>query len=95
VLGGANFVAKFFKNRLLGYGVGAFAVCFARFVCGFISGVAVWNSWIAWEAFDNIWLYSLAYNASYMIPNAIITSLLIVALCAAIDPKTLKRYVKK
>ncbi len=94
VLGGADFVAKFFKNKRLGYAVGAFTVCFVRFVCGFISGVAVWNSWIAWEAFDSIWLYSLAYNASYMLPNAVITALLIVAICTAIDPKTLKRYKK-
>ena len=95
VLGCADFFAKITKNRILGYGIGTFIVCLLRFVCGFLSGAIIWGSWIAWEGFNSAWLYSLAYNASYMIPNAVLTSILIVALSLAIDPKTLKRYKKE
>ena len=95
VLGSAEFFAKRFKNRLVGYGMGAFIVVMLRFICSFLSGAILWGSWMAWEGFTNVWLYSFCYNLSYLLPNAILTALLIVALCIAIDPKTLKRYPKK
>jgi thiamine transporter len=91
VLGLSNFFAKFFKNKLFGYGFGAFCVCMLRFVCSFLSGAILWGDWIAWEGFSNPWIYSLLYNGSYMLPNAIITAAIIVALCGVFDPKTLKR----
>ncbi len=92
VLGLADLFASFFKNKLLGYGFGAFIVCILRCVCGIISGIAVWGSWIAWESFDNLYLYAIAYNTSYMVPNAIITSIIIVAICSVFNPKTLKKH---
>ncbi|MBE6547285.1 MAG: energy-coupled thiamine transporter ThiT [Ruminococcaceae bacterium] len=94
VVGMANlFVKPFGKHRLVGYGVGAVAVCLIRFVCSFLSGVILWGSY-APEGM-NVWLYSLVYNASYMIPNAILTGILAVVVCAALDPVTLKRMQKK
>ena len=42
----------------------------------------------------NIWWYSLTYNGSYMLPNAVLAGVLIVVLCAAVDPKTLRPYKK-
>lgn len=95
VLGLAGFFAGFFKNKLFGYGFGAFSVCMLRFVCSFLSGAIIWGDWIAWEGFSNPWAYSFLYNISYMLPNAIITALILTAVCAAIDPKTLKRNTKK
>lgn len=93
VVGIANLFAKpFGKYRLVGYGVGAVAVCIIRFVCSFLSGVILWGSY-APEGM-NVWLYSLIYNSSYMLPNAILTGILAVVLCAALDPKTL-RPIKK
>ncbi len=93
VVGIANLFAKpFGKHRLIGYGVGAVSVCVIRFLCSFISGVILWGSY-APEGM-NVWVYSLVYNASYMLPNAILTGVLAVALCTALDPKTL-RPIKK
>ena len=43
----------------------------------------------------NVWHYSLVYNASYMLPNAILTGVFAVIVCAALDPKTLRPMKKK
>lgn len=89
IVGAAGLFAKpFVRHRLAGYGFGAVAVCIIRFVCSFLSGVILWGS-NAPEGM-NVWVYSLIYNASYMLPNAILTGMLAVALCAALDPKSLR-----
>lgn len=89
VVGVANVFAKpFGKRRVLGYTLGAVIVCLIRFVSSFLSGVILWGS-NAPEGM-NVWLYSLIYNSSYMIPNAILTGVLACILCAALNPKTLK-----
>lgn len=93
VLGLAGAIAKPFSKgsnilRLVGYGTGAFVVCVLRFVCSFLSGVLIWDSY-APEG-TPAWLYSLTYNGGYMIPNAIITAALIVIICISLDPKTLR-----
>ncbi len=79
-------------HRLVGYGVGGGVVCLIRFLCSFTSGIALWGSY-APEGM-NVWVYSLAYNASYMLPNAILTALLAVLLCRALDPTTLRPMKK-
>ena len=89
VVGVANVFAKpFGKRRVLGYTLGAVIVCLIRFVSSFLSGVILWGS-CAPEGM-NVWLYSLVYNSSYMIPNAILTGVLACILCAALNPKTLR-----
>ena len=89
VVGVANVFAKpFGKRRVLGYTLGAVIVCLIRFVSSFLSGVILWGSY-APEGM-NVWLYSLVYNSSYMIPNAILTGVLACILCAALNPKTLR-----
>ena len=94
VVGLAGLVAKTFgKYRLTGYCVGAVAVCLIRFASSFLSGVILWGSY-APEGM-NVWLYSLIYNASYMIPNAILTGVFAVVICAALDPTTLRPMKNK
>ena len=89
VVGAAGLFAKpFGKKRLLGYCVGAVAVCVIRFLSSFISGVVLWGSY-APEGM-NVWLYSLIYNTSYMLPSAILTGIFATVICAAIDPNTLR-----
>lgn len=89
VIGIAGIFANMFgKYRLVGYGAGAVIVCVIRFLCSFLSGVILWGSY-APEGM-NVWVYSLIYNSSYMLPNAILTGVFAVVLCAAIDPKTLR-----
>ena len=107
VLGIADVFAKpFARKRLLGYGISALAVCALRFASSFLSGLLVFNSNFYVEAGESMpglisaisdsgaWIYSLTYNGSYMLANAIINPVLIVILCAAIDPLTLKKYKK-
>ena len=94
VLGIAELFAKpFGKKRLLGYCVGAVIVCVIRFVLSFLSGVILWGSY-APEGM-NVWLYSLIYNGSYMLPNTVLTAAFIVVICATLDPKTLRPMKKK
>ncbi len=93
VVGLASAVAKPFGNRrLVGYGVGCFAVHMMRFLCSFLSGGILWesNAPAGW----NPWWYSLLYNGSYMAINGILVTILIVLLCTAVDPLTLKHMKK-
>ena len=82
------FAKPFGRNRLVGYGVGAACVNLLRFVCSFLSG------WIIWGVYapegQAPWLYSLLYNGGYMLPNAILCAVVIVLLCALVNPKTLR-----
>ena len=95
VLGASKLFADMIKgNKVLGYAFGSFVVCMIRFVLSFLSGVVLWGAYGTNWGIDNIWLYSFCYNISYMLPNAIITAVIIAALCNAIDPVTLKRIRK-
>ena len=89
VMGLADLFAKpFGKHKLVGYGVGAVCVNLLRFLCSFLSG------WIVWGVYapegQPAWLYSLLYNGGYMLPNAVLCAIVIVLLCAFVNPKTLK-----
>lgn len=76
VLGLAYIIAKpFKKNWQLGYIVAAVVVCLLRFLCSFLSGILLWGSF-APEG-QPVWLYSLTYNGSYMLPNTIIVAVVI------------------
>ena len=75
-------------RRLVGYGVGAGVVCVLRYLSSMLSGGILWGSY-APEGM-NPWVYSLVYNAGYMLPNALLTSVLAVLLCRALDPKTVR-----
>ncbi len=88
VIGTANAFA-FPKKNAIGYGVGAAVVCVLRFVCSFISGFVLWGSYA--DPGMPAWLYSLTYNAGYMLPNALISAVVLVLLTKIIDPKTLRR----
>lgn len=80
LLGTAESFAKPFgeKNRLKGVAVGTSAVCFIRFICSFVSGFLIWGS-LTTDGWGAV-LFSLGYNASYMIPETIITVLAALAL---------------
>jgi thiamine transporter len=82
------FARPFGRHRLVGYGVGAFAVCVLRYFSSVLSGGILWGTY-APEGM-NPWVYSLGYNAGYMIPNAILTAAAAVLLCRLLDPHTLR-----
>ncbi|MBR2460208.1 MAG: energy-coupled thiamine transporter ThiT [Clostridia bacterium] len=95
VLGFSKFFADMIKsNKNAGYAFGSFVVCMLRFLCSFLSGVILWGEYGTNWGIENIWVYSFCYNISYMLPNAIITAVIIVSLCRAIDPVTLKRNTR-
>ena len=87
------FARPFGSHRLGGYCVGAVAVCLVRFLSSFLSGVILWGSYCP-EGM-NVWVYSLVYNASYMLPNAVLTGIFAVVVTAAVDPVTLKPMKKR
>ncbi|MDE6578992.1 MAG: energy-coupled thiamine transporter ThiT [Ruminiclostridium sp.] len=64
-----------FKGRIKDQGValavGAFVVCFLRYICHVISGCTVWAG-VSIPTSDGL-LYSLAYNCAYMVPETVIT----------------------
>ena len=93
VIGTARLFARPFgeatvARRLTGYGVGAVVVCVLRYVSSVLSGGILWGSYAPEGV--NPWVYSLTYNAGYMLPNAILTGILAVLLCKALDPGTLR-----
>lgn len=88
VLGLAAFFGGRVKNLAVSGAVGAIAVSFLRFVCSFLSGVLVWNSF-APEGVP-VWYYSLGYNGSYMLPEGLITAAVTAALLPALERIRLK-----
>ncbi len=88
------FAKPFVKSgkAIAGYVIGAVGVSVARFLCSFTSGGILYGSY-APEGWG-VWIYSLVYNGSYMLLNATLASAIIVFLCAAVDPRTLKPMKK-
>ena len=71
------------KNQALSAGLGAGIVSALRLVCHFLSGVTVWADYA--EGWKSVWVYSLAYNGSYMAVETVITVLGVVLLSAVLD----------
>ena len=75
VIGLAGIFRKAISHQALSICIGCFCVCLLRYTCHVISGATVWAGLsIPSEA---AMIYSLSYNATYMIPETII--LLVIA----------------
>ena len=83
VLGSAAFWGKPIRNRSASIAFGAAIAVFLRFLCSFASGILIWGEY-APEG-TPVWLYSLIYNGSYMLPELVITSVVTVALVKVLD----------
>lgn len=59
------------KNPVVSISVGAALACTIRYICHFVSGVTIWADYA--DGFAAVWKYSLTYNASYMLPELIVT----------------------
>ncbi len=83
------------KNSIVAISVGGAVVSLIRFLCHFISGVTIWGDYSGGAA--NVWIYSLTYNASYMLPETIITVLGCVVLASIFDlsSQEIKVRIKK
>lgn len=51
---------------------GMFTAVFLRFLSHVISGVTAYASWLPKEWHGHLWLYSLAYNGSFLLPDFVI-----------------------
>ena len=91
VLGTAEFFARPFKNRMVGVAVGTAIAGFLRFMCSFLSGVLVWGNL---NEGLSAWTYSLVYNASYMLPETLITVVGAVLLIKAAPQIFDRQYTK-
>ena len=56
-----------------------------RFLCHFISGVTIWGEYA--NGWQSVWVYSLAYNGSYMLVEGIVTVVGVVALALVLNFK--------
>ncbi len=83
VLGTAAFFGKPINSRVASVAVGASVVVFLRFICSFVSGIIIWGSF-APEG-TPVWIYSLLYNGSYMLPELIITAVVSMILVPVLD----------
>lgn len=88
-----------FRNKIKNQGValalGGAIVSIMRFICHFISGVTIWKGY-APEG-TPVWLYSLTYNGSYMLPELIVTVLGALLVSIALDfskPDLIRKKVK-
>ncbi len=72
VLGLAGIFKNIMQSQTASMLSGVLLCCFLRFVCHFISGCTVWAGVSIPEIGGMV--YSLAYNAAYMIPETIVTA---------------------
>ena len=71
VLGLGGIFRKLFRSQGGALAAGALLACLLRYICHVISGCTVWAG-LSIPSQDAL-LYSLAYNATYMVPETIIT----------------------
>lgn len=81
-LGGALFSRH---NSAISVGVAATVGSALRFICHFVSGVTIWGDYAG--GWQNVWIYSLTYNGSYMLAECIITIVGATALAVILDLK--------
>ena len=100
VLGLSGMFKNKISNNTVSLALGAFVVCLLRFIAHFVSGVIVWGSYAdagfapkllsGFSGYGLMVAYSFVYNASYMLPETIITVIVCLAL---ISVKPLKKYI--
>lgn len=83
VLGIGGAIFKKLKNQTIALGLGAAIASALRFVCHFISGVTIWGEYA--DGWKSVWVYSLGYNGFYMLFEAIISVVGVVALSLILD----------
>lgn len=71
---GGVFKKAFKNNQTAGIMSGAALVCVLRFICHVVSGCTVWAG-VSIPSSDGL-IYSLSYNATYMLPETIIVLIL-------------------
>lgn len=83
VMGLACILGGPLKNRQAKVAVGSVVAGLLRYFCSFLSGILIWGEY-APEG-TPVWLYSLGYNGSYMIPEIILTAVAAVLVMKVLD----------
>ncbi len=71
----------------IGIYVGISAVCIARFLCHFCTGVVIWGQWAEGMSKE---IYSLLYNGQYMLPEMILT---LIAAVILLNSKAIRKLL--
>lgn len=72
---------------------GTAIVCIIRYICHVITGCTVWAG-VSIPSADGLW-YSLVYNSSYMIPETIVTIVVIALISRLVDLRGIKPVTRK
>lgn len=95
VIGLGGIFRKYFKNQTGAMAAGMVLACILRYICHVISGCTVWAGLSIPD--KQAFAYSLAYNATYMLPELLITVIGTVYISGAVDfgSDNLKRRSKE
>ena len=75
VLGLAGIFYKMLKGSLFAAPISGFIVTSLRYICHIFSGILIWGVYA--EEGQSVLSYSIIYNGSYMIPEIIITTVVL------------------
>lgn len=75
VLGLSGCFYAIFKRFSFAMPLSGFIVTFLRYICHIVSGVLIWGVYA--DAGQGVLAYSLIYNGSYMIPEIVITTIVL------------------
>lgn len=78
VLGLAGFIYKILGKKAFAMPISAFVVTSLRYVCHILSGILIWGVYA--EEGQSVLAYSLIYNGTYMIPEIIISTVVVALL---------------
>ncbi|MBE7037669.1 MAG: energy-coupled thiamine transporter ThiT [Ruminococcaceae bacterium] len=90
VFGLAGFFYRLMGEKRISMIISSFLVTFLRYVCHFLSGIILWGSY-APEG-QPVWIYSILYNGGYMIPEIIITTLIVSVLSISSIDTIIKKF---
>lgn len=81
-------LARKIKNQPAAFLLGSFIACLGRYICHFLSGVTVWRD-ISIPG-DAAVIYSLIYNATYMLPELLVLLVVAYYISSALDFRAAK-----
>lgn len=85
VIGLGGVFKKVFKNQTSALSLGMITVCILRYLCHVISGATVWAGLSI--PTEEALIYSIGYNATYMLPELLVSVIAVVYLSLAVDFK--------
>lgn len=88
ILGTAGFFYKFFGKNAWSIPASGIIVTSLRYICHIISGVLIWGVYA--DEGQSVWAYSIIYNGGYMLPEIIITGIVL-----TVSSKFISQFISK